>query len=55
MVNFSFRVSFGALLLVGTLMLGGCADTSLEDAVHAGGKLLYNTAKAAQESKQKGY
>ena len=30
-------------------------DTSLKDAVHAGGKLIYDTAKAAQESKQKGY
>jgi len=49
------RYSLAAMLLAASVSLGGCADTSLEDAVHAGGKLLYDTAKAAQQSKQKGY
>ena len=49
------RYSLAALLLAVSVSLGGCADTSLKDAVHAGGKLIYDTAKAAQESKQKGY
>jgi len=50
-----FRYSLAALLLAVSVSLGGCADTSLEDAVHAGGKLIYDTAKAAKEAKQKGY
>jgi hypothetical protein len=50
-----FRFSLGTLLLACAVTLGGCADTSFEDAVHAGGKLVYDTMKAAQDSRQKGY
>lgn len=38
-----------------TLLVAGCSADESRDAVHAGGKLVYDTLKSAQEARDKGY
>lgn len=37
------------------LLAAGCSAEEARDAVHAGGKLVYDTLKSAQEAHDKGY
>ncbi len=44
---------FLVMLICG--VAAGCADVDTEDVVHTGGKLLYDTFKAAKDAARSGY